>query len=449
MEGNETLPRGSAGVSVTTLRVEVVAGPDAGTSRLAEADVMTIGSAEGNDLVLHDPTVSRFHVQLEPGPAGIGVRDLDSTNQTVVGGVRIRRGTVPVGCVLELGASKVRVTNGDEVMVAIHPGDKLQGLRGSTPVMQRLMARIERASQTDKPVLIVGESGTGKELCARALHDLGPRPEGPFETVDCGSLSPNLVASELFGHERGAFTGADRKHEGAFERANGGTIFLDEIGELPPNLQVALLGVLERRKFRRVGGRVDIPCAVRVVAATNRDMRAEVNAGTFRLDLFYRLAVVVLTLPPLRERMADVPLLVEHFLRECGHLGLPESLFSQETLELIAAHRWPGNVRELRNMVESAVAMGEAPELDSRPAARPAATGAGEELANSSSPADVIAPLLGLEYKEARDRLLREFESRYLRRLVDRTKGNISRAAREAAMDRSHLTDLLARHRIR
>jgi DNA-binding NtrC family response regulator len=448
MEPSETLPRERTQVPVATLRVDVVEGPDKGLTHTAETDVLTVGFAAGNDLVLHDPTVSRYHVELKRVDGGISVTDLGSKNETIVDGLRIQRGVVPAGSVLVLGESKVRIANGDEVVVDIHESDNLKGLRGHTPVMKRLMARIERASQTDKPALIVGESGTGKELCARALHDLGPRPDRPFETVDCGALSPNLVASELFGHERGAFTGAERQHIGAFERANGGTLFLDEIGELPADLQAALLGVIERRKFRRVGGRADIACSVRIIAATNRDLRAEVNTGGFRLDLYYRLAVVVLSLPPLRDRSADIPLLIDQFLRDCGYAGAARDLFSAATLVEMVRHRWPGNVRELRNMVEAAVAMGEAPALDRESLG-------GDQPGDSSSVADVfpsgdlLAPLLHLSYKDARDRLLRQFERSYLQQLLERTKGNVSRAAREAHMDRSHLIDLLARHRIR
>ncbi|HVR03588.1 MAG TPA: sigma 54-interacting transcriptional regulator [Polyangia bacterium] len=445
MEVKETLPRQSTGLSITSLRVEVVEGPEAGATQAADADTLTIGSAPGNDLVLSDPTVSRYHLELRRVAHGIALTDLDSTNGTFVDGIRVRQGVVPAGRILVLGATKVRIANADDVVVSVHPGDHLGGLRGQTPVMQRLMARIERASQSDKPVLVVGESGTGKELCARALHDLGPLARGPFETVDCGALAPSLVASELFGHERGAFTSADRQHVGAFERAHGGTLFLDEIGELPPDLQTTLLGVLERRRFRRVGGRVDIPCSVRVVAATNRDLRAEVNRGTFRLDLYYRLAVVVLSLPPLRERADDVPLLIEHFLRECGHVGPAETLFSPEALESMRRHTWPGNVRELRNVIESTVAMGEPPDFgETRPATAELPQAPGEPGGS-----ELLDSVLDLTYKVARDRLLRRFEAKYLERLLARTKGNVSQAAREAQMDRSHLTELIARHNLK
>src|SRR5262249_52464824 len=253
---------------------------------------------------------------------------------------------------------------GDEVTLELHDETQLAGVRGRSQAMRRLMSAVKRAAQSDVSVLVVGESGTGKELGARALHDLGPRANQPFVAVDCRALAPSLVASELFGHEKGAFTGADHQHVGAFERASGGTLFLDEIGELPLALQANLLGALERRKLRRLGGRTDITIDVRVVSATNCDVRSDVNAGAFRLDLYYRLAVVTLRLPPLRERAEDIDLLVEHFLREAGHDGPVSDLISDQTLKSLAAHHWPGNVRELRNMIEATLAMGEPPALE-------------------------------------------------------------------------------------
>jgi DNA-binding NtrC family response regulator len=311
--------------------------------------------------------------------------------------------------------------------------------------MRRLFADVERAARADASALLVGESGTGKELVARALHERGPRSGKPFVTVDCGSLSPTLVASELFGHERGAFTGAERQHVGAFEQAAGGTIFLDEIGELPGQLQASLLGVLERRRFKRLGGRAEIAIDVRVVSATHRDLRAAVNAGTFRLDLFYRLAVVILEIPALRERREDVPLLVTHFLRECGHAGSVESIVPTTSMIEWMAHSWPGNVRELRNVVEATVAMGRPPAMATSLTDPPGAVPA---PAPSPAPPLAGAPALA-PYKDARASVLSAFESSYLTELLARTEGNVSRAAREAHIDRSHLIELLQRHGIR
>jgi DNA-binding NtrC family response regulator len=424
---------GTPGLPVRTLEVEVVEGPDAGATKTAESEQLTVGSAEGNDLVLRDPTVSRYHLELERRHDGVLVVDHGSTNGTLLDGARIERATVRPGTVLRIGHTALRVGEGGRVTVELLDDDDWAGLRGRTPTMRRLMARVRRAAQSDTPVLLVGESGTGKELIARALHDEGPRNGGPFVVVDCGSLSPSLVASELFGHEKGAFTGADRRHEGAFERAHGGTLFLDEVGELPPTLQPTLLGALERRRFRRVGGRDEIEVDVRLVSATHRDLRAEVNDGRFRLDLYYRIAVVVLAVPPLRERAEDVPLLVEHFLREAGHDGPIDELVPPDAMTALSAHRWPGNVRELRNVVEAMVVMGEAPSIDA-------------SVHTASGPDDVIARVLPQSYRDARNTVLAEFERRYLERLMERAAGNVSRAAREARMDRTYLIKLLGRH---
>jgi DNA-binding NtrC family response regulator len=304
------------------------------------------------------------------------------------------------------------------------------------------MAQILRAARTGASVLLQGESGTGKELIARALHDESPRADKPFVTLDCGVISPGLVASELFGHERGAFTGADRRHLGVFERAQGGTLFLDEIGELSPALQTALLGVLERRRFRRLGGGEELSVDVRVISATHRDLRAEVNANTFRLDLYYRLAVVRLEVPPLHQRVDDIPLLVEHFLNEAGCAGPLSALVPPPLMATLQAHRWPGNVRELRNYVEAILAMGEPPSLEQ------AARGPGAALA-SSPPAPSVALPLEHSYREARQKVLEDFEVQFLKALMERTGNNVSMAARLARMDRSYLIDLLHRHHLR
>jgi len=422
------------GLPVRSLSVEVVEGASAGARAEGEGEALTVGSAEGNDLVLADPTVSRYHLELRRGEEGVRVVDLGSTNGTRFAGARIERATVPPGATLSLGHTTIRVEDGARVTLELLDGDELAGLRGRTAVMRRLMARVGKAAKAEMPALLVGESGTGKELVARALHEESRRSGGPFVTVDCGALSPALVASELFGHEKGAFTGADRQHEGAFERADGGTLFLDEIGELSPELQPALLGVLERGRFRRVGGRKEVSVDVRVVAATHRDLRAEVNEGTFRLDLYYRLAVVVLELPPLRERLEDVPLLVEHFLREAGHDGAVSEVFSAEALTALCRHRWPGNVRELRNVVEATLAMGETPPLF---VAEP--TGGDAALDDA---------LLAQPYKDARRVLLDAFERRYVQRLLERNDGNVSAAAREGRMDRTYLIKLKQRHEL-
>ncbi len=423
-------------IPVRTLRVEVLSGPNAGLSVETESEVLTVGTAPGNALRLTDDTVSGFHLELSGGEHGISVSDLGSSNGTLIGAARIERGVVPSGAELLLGKTKLCVRDGDASVVELYADDELGELKGKTEIMRRLMAQVTTAAQAAVPVLVIGESGTGKELVARAVHHAGPRASGPFVTLDCGSLAPNLVASELFGHERGAFTGADRQHIGAFERASGGTLFLDEIGELPAELQPQLLGALERKRFRRVGGRSEIDVDVRIVCATNRDLRAEVNASVFRLDLYYRIAVVVLRLPALRERAEDIPLLAAHFLRECGHAGAPEELIPDPVMHQLRTHRWPGNVRELRNWVEATVAMGESPPLSTHDPSAVTGEGAPNEL-------------YALSYKDARRTVLEDFELRYVTRLLAAAGGNVAAAARQAQMDRTYLIKLVQRHGLR
>ncbi len=433
----QTVPTSLATLPVRTLLARVVKGPDEGAQAVAAGETLSIGTAEGNDLVLTDSTVSRYHVALSIHARGVQVCDHGSTNGTLCGAARLERAVVPSGTTLALGRSQVWLGDGGEISVELHQGTSLGKLCGQSPLMRRLMAKVERLAQTHVSVLLLGESGTGKELVAEALHELGPRQRGPFVTVDCGALTPTLVASELFGHERGAFTGATRQHIGAFERAAGGTILLDEIGELPPELQTTLLGVLERRQIKRVGGDRDIPIDVRVVSATHNDLRAAVNRGTFRLDLYYRVATVMLELPPLRERAADIPLLVEYFLREAGWTGRLDELVSAEAMRALERHPWTGNVRELRNFVEAAVAMGEAPAPESLSTAPPTAA------------AELSAEELELTYGEARTRVLDRFERQYLAHLLARSRDNVSLAARLGQMDRSNLIRLLKRHGLR
>jgi DNA-binding NtrC family response regulator len=431
-EGVEvTVRHGLTSVPVRSVGVEVVAGPDVGRSALGEQ--LAIGTAGGSTLRLTDPKVSRFHAELRPDANGIVVIDHGSSNGTFVGSTRLERGVVVPGTLLRLGDTTLRVGDAQPVQVDIASDAVATGLVGRSPVMRRLFAQVVKAANSDVSVLVDGESGTGKELVARALHDLSPRRTQPFVTIDCGSLPPSLLASELFGHERGAFTGADRAQPGAFEAAHGGTVFLDEIGELQPAVQATLLGVLERRTVKRLGSRTEVAVDVRVVAATHRELRAEVNRGGFRLDLFYRLAVVTLTVPPLRDRRDDVPALVEHFLRDAGWDQPIGALISEPAMDALSRMHFAGNVRELRNLVEAAVALGEPPPL-APPAAAPPV--------DANVPAD-----LGLPYREARARVVDQFEAQYLDALLARTAGNISQAARVARMTRSHLSDLLARRR--
>jgi DNA-binding NtrC family response regulator len=422
---------------VSTLRVEVVDGPDKG-KHVIGGDVVSVGTARDNALAIADFTVSRYHLDVSVRPGGILVSDLGSTNGTYIGAVRIERAIVPPGTLLKLGGTTIRFDDAVRRAVpAAATRTELAGMLAVSPQMMRLFADIERVAASPTSVLIVGESGTGKERVAEALHARSSRAAAPLVTIDCGALSSSLLASELFGHERGAFTGADRQHKGAFERAENGTVFLDEIGELPGPDQSALLGVLERKRFRRVGGSSELELEGRVIAATNRDLRAEVNSGRFRQDLYHRLAVVVLRLAPLRDRREDIPVLIEHFARDLGATGPIEAVFGAEQLAAWQKHPWPGNIRELRNAVEAALVVG--PQLPSSDSDAPS-----EIRAPGTAAGDPSAPLL--PYKDQRAGVVREFEHAYLVRLMAQAAGNVSQAARIAKMDRSHLIDLLHRH---
>jgi DNA-binding NtrC family response regulator len=433
---------------VRTLKADVVEGPDSGRSTWTSEERLTLGTAKGNDLVLGDETVSRFHLLVKRTDDGILVVDQRSTNGTFVGGARLGEATVGPGTVVAIGRTRVRLANGQDGDVELHDDARLGGLFGTSIPMRRVMAWVQRAAASDASVLLAGESGTGKDVVARTIHELGARKDTPFVTVDCGALAPSLVASELFGHERGAFTGADRQHAGALEQANGGTIFLDEVGELPRELQAVLLGALERRTFRRVGGKADVAVDVRVIAATNKNLRTEVNTGAFRLDLFYRLAVLALELPPLRERREDIPLLLDHFFAQLGHRGGPAAVLPADVRDAIAQHDWPGNVRELRNFAEATLALGSLAQPGSgahtvvdRRADAAAGAPDGETLP--------IAALLEMPFKDARQKALLAFEERYLGRLLTKTSGNVSQAARDAGLDRSYLFSLLRRSGLR
>ncbi|HSO37312.1 MAG TPA: sigma 54-interacting transcriptional regulator [Labilithrix sp.] len=425
--------------TVRRLSIAVARGPDAG--RLIEPEAgkgASVGTAPDNDLVLGDPTVSRYHLELEPGRDGITVRDLGSLNGTFAGAVRLREGVVPRGAQLRVGDTVLVLDAADAVAPPAVAPPELPGMVFASAAMHEVARRVRMLADHLTTVLVQGETGTGKELVARNVHDLGSRKAGPFIVVDCASLPASLLEAELFGHEKGAFTGAERARAGAFERAHGGTVFLDEVGELPLLAQASLLGVLERRRFRRVGGDREIEVDVRVVSATNRDLRQEVNRGSFRADLYYRLAGARVVLPSLRERPEDIPLLVRHFAMELT--GSEELPLSEETLVALAAQHWPGNVRELRSAVERAVAFG---------AAELAAM-----LDEPTSPRDSQPPGAAgdppLErYRDAKARAIAAFERTYLAKLIERSGGNASEAARQARMDRPYLLALLRRYGLR
>ena len=448
-EADRTTRHDIPSLPIRSVRVSVVRGPDQGKVFTAPSDTVAIGTAPANDLVLSDATVSRYHLELRHAGDRIVAQDLGSTNGTVAGKVLIERAALLAGVSLRLGNTVISVDDGGQVDLPLHDGDELAGVRGRSRPMRRLMAQIARVARSDVSVLLLGETGVGKEVISAAVHRASLRAAQPFETVDCGALAPTLIASELFGHEKGAFTGAERRHIGAFERAHGGTIFLDEIGELPLALQATLLGALERRSFRRLGGDKPIAVDVRLVSATNRDLRAEVNAGKFREDLYYRTAVVRMEIPPLRERAEDIPLLVEHFLGQAGMSGAVSDVFPQEALDMMAEYRWPGNVRELRNFVEAAIAMGEVPELERARAGTSEPPVAPSQQGSAGFPSVPLSELVERTYKGARSLVLDEFERIYLTKLLERSSDNVSSAARMAEIHRTYLNEMLKRHGLR
>jgi DNA-binding NtrC family response regulator len=416
---------------VHKLRVAVIAGADAGAACAPDDGArLAVGTAEDNALVVHDPAVSRYHLELARTPAGVEVVDLGSRNGTWVGGVRVQRAIVPAGTQLKIGDTTLAVEDAGSA-VAPPPAEvpRTADLVGDSDAIREVARLVHKLARVDSSVLIQGETGTGKEVVARAIHEASPRRDKELVIVDCGSMPASLIASILFGHEKGAFTGADQRRAGAFERADGGTVLLDEIGELPLDVQPALLGVLERRAFTRVGGSQSVSVDVRVLAATHRDLRAEVNAGRFRADLYYRLAVAKVLLPPLRERPEDIEPLVAHFVQRLT--GVAELGPLAPAMDALRAHPWSGNIRELRNVVEATLVMGELDLGSTQPARAPA-------------PATELA-----SYRDARATALARFEADYLKTLIERAGGNASEAARLARMDRPYLLTLLRKHGLR
>ncbi|HUS68829.1 MAG TPA: sigma 54-interacting transcriptional regulator [Kofleriaceae bacterium] len=418
--------------------LRVVRGPDEGREVVPTNDEATVGTEAGCDLVMSDRAVSRHHCSIRVTDAGLELRDLGSTNGTVLGGYPVGSAIVEPGALIGVGRSVVRVElTGREVRESLSERIRFGAALGHSPSMRRVFAVLERFAASDGTVLLEGETGTGKGVLAEAIHGASPRADGPFVVVDCGAIPPTLIEAELFGHVRGAYTGATETRRGAFESARGGTVFLDEVGELPASVQPVLLRALEERSIKRVGDDARLPIDVRVVAATNRDLRQEVNEKRFRADLFYRLAVLRIRVPSLRERREDVPMLVRHFWE---HFTATEPagarpVLPDDMVTALSAQRWPGNVRQLRSAVQRALLVGDAEDRWGWP------DGPG---AREVSEADARYDL-AVTYGEVKERAVLAWEAEYVKRLLAAHGNNLSRAARSVGMSRNHLRVLAQR----
>ncbi len=429
-------PDGSEALVLERARIQVLKGPDKGKELLIEGPRVRIGTGGECELQLSDAAVSRRHLELCATPEGLLLRDLGSTNGTLVAGVRLQRALLTGPATLVLGQTTLKVSPTKELLeLRLSARTSFGGLLGRGPAMRQIFAVLEQVAPTDSTVLLEGESGTGKEVAADALHRASRRAEEPMVVVDCGSIPPTLIESELFGHERGAFTGAAEARAGALEQADRGTLFLDEIGELPLELQPRLLRFLESGKVKRLGASQPLQLDVRVVAATNRHLAHEVKRRAFREDLFYRLAVVRLELPPLRERLEDLPLLAHHFLERLARD--PAAVLTDEILGVLRAHAWPGNVRELRNVVERLVLL---PEQALSVLRQEIRGGAGAGASGG------IGDLIELPYHEARTLWQEKFERQYLAAQLERAGGVVTHAATKAELPRQSFHRMMRRH---
>jgi transcriptional regulator with PAS, ATPase and Fis domain len=432
-------------------------------------DPLVIGTSPECDLVAaDDPRVSRKHCELRMTRRGIALRDLGSKNGIFIGELPIVEMILPVGVIAAIGNSRLSARlAGDASLVPLSSSAHFGEAVGQSVTMRALFAKLKRVAATSETILLLGESGTGKEVLAKSIHTESPRRNAPFVIFDCSSVAPSLVESELFGHVRGAFTGAVTAQAGLLEQANGGTLFIDELGELPLDLQPKLLRVLETRQVRRLGASEWQGFDVRIIAATHRNIRARIAEGTFREDLYYRLGVVEVHVPALREHKDDIPLLAERFLSAQSPSRAVADL-PPHTLELLAGHDWPGNIRELRNMIARLMLF---PDLTAEmfgAAAGQSRLSAGASAPKTGEPAAVQAPgqapigtasasggdggfavLAELPLFEAKEIMLEQFERSYLAIKLRKHGGNIKRLAESIGVSRQHLYRLIERYGLR
>ncbi len=425
-------------------RLRVLSGPNSGLEKVFDRRLVYIGSAPDNDFVLDDPSVSRNHLKIDGERSGYRVRDLESKNGTWFAGARLGEAILGTSALLRLGQTELQFEQLPELHeVALAREPQFGDLLGQSTEMREIFALLARAAPSDSTILVEGESGTGKELVAEAIHSHSRRSSGAFVVFDCSAVQRDLMESELFGHVKGAFTGAIATRKGALAEAHGGTLFLDEIGELGLELQPKLLRALEKREIKPVGSNERAPVDVRVVAATNRDLAQMVRDGTFREDLYYRLAVIQIVLPPLRRRKGDIPVLVNHFLIEAqARAARPGAMtISFDTMQTLQAYPWPGNVRELRNHIERAAVLSDGKELQIQ--LQVSLRNPLPALQLQTTPAQTLNFDVDLPFKDAKARLIDEFERQYWQRALEGHQWNISAAARATGLHRKSLEYLI------
>lgn len=427
-------------------KLVVMEGDDTGLETTIDKGVIHIGTSERADMSLKDDTVSREHAEIQKTKEGYLLKDLGSTNGTFVGGLKVKEAFLATGTLIKVGKTKIKFTPKDEKL-EIYPSKKTKfgDIVGKSLEMRRIFGILEKVAPTNISAVVIGETGTGKELIAKAIHSSSQRAKKPFVVFDCSAVAPTLVESELFGHEKGSFTGATTTRQGAFEIANGGTIFLDEIGEMNLDLQPKLLRALEQGEIKRVGADKPRYVDVRVVCATNRDLKEEVKKSRFREDLYFRISVVQVNLPPLRKRMDDLELLVKYFI-DLNLKGGQEAKktvtdIDEEAMRLLHDYSWPGNIRELKNAIDRAISFCEGTTITIKD--MPEYLRERSVITGSHPKIDGQLP-----FKEAKERWVESFERDYLIDLLRKNDLNISKAAKEAGIDRKSVQRLLKKYNL-
>ncbi|MBW1811823.1 MAG: sigma 54-dependent Fis family transcriptional regulator [Deltaproteobacteria bacterium] len=422
-----------AGLSLQRCSLVEVEGPTPGNTIELGSGRTVIGKSPDCDVPIADVTVSRQHFAILNDGQRYLIKDLGSTNGTLLDGAEVKEAYLRPGATIKAGEVVFRFqTEYDPVQIKPSDRDSFGGLLGRSLRMREIFALLEKVAPTDATLLLTGSTGTGKGEAVRALHDNSKRRKGPLVVVDCGAVARTLIESELFGHVKGAFTGATGLRKGALEISKGGTLFIDELDDLPLDLQPKLLRALEERIFVRLGSNQPIKFDARVVAASKKDLWKAAGEGTFREDLYFRLSVVAMHLPALRERAEDIPLLFDRFASKAGLKFADLPATAQDRW---MHHPWPGNVRELRNAVERSLAID------------------GDGLVAPSGPQDGqvgrvtgLVPEYALPFKQAKEKLIDAFEREYIRRLMARATGGVAGAARQAGIDRKHLYKLMEKH---